>query len=122
MKKMLTKLPIRLVSISVAVTAVVSILIATTIALVSPEPAYADHNSMYAVCPDPILEGNTGQIGIRRPGHRIVKATFFTQHEYYTADPSDFEEYQGFTVEVKGGRKTLYAPIVTKEDSLPEHD
>ena len=91
---------------------------------VSSSPAYADHNSMYAVCPDPILEGNTGQMGIRRSGYKIKSATFFTDHHYYTADSDDYEEYHGVKIESSssGGDSTLWAPIVTKEDSAPEHD
>lgn len=31
-------------------------------------------------------------------------------------------EYHGYKVESKDGAKTLWAPVVTKEDTLPEHD
>jgi hypothetical protein len=92
--------------------------------LVSQHPVYADHDGMYAVCPDPISEGNSGQIGARRSGYGIKRATFFTDHQYHTAGSDDYEEYHGFTVESgsSGGDSTLWAPIVTKEDTLPEHD
>ena len=122
MRRMFPYQPVRLAYVAVAAVALISMLGVTTSALTSTRPAYADHNSMYIVCPDPILEGNSGQVGIRRRGHRIVSATFFTQHEYYTAGPNDFQVYHGLNVEVKGGKKTLWAPIVTKEDTEPEHD
>ena len=102
--------------------AAIAVLATAAIVLESPQPAYADHDDVYAVCPGPIEEGDTGQIGVRKRGHKVERATFFTQHTYYTAGPEDFEEYHGFTVEVKGGRTTLYAPVVTTEDTLPEHD
>ena len=94
------------------------------VSALSSRPAYADHNSMYTVCPDPISEGNSGQMGIRRSGYKIKSATFFTDHLYYTADSSDYEEYHGVKIESEssGGDRTLKAPIVTKEDTLPEHD
>ena len=92
------------------------------VALVVPSEAHADHGGVYAVCPDPIEEGNTGSIGVRRSGHKIKTAFFFTDHRYHTADGDDYVEYHGFKVESSGGESTLRAPIVTKEDSLPEHD
>ena len=119
---MLTRLPIRLISISVTLTAIVSILAAATIAIVSSEPAYAEHNSLYMICPDPILEGNTGQVGVRRSGYRVEFAIFFTHHGHYTADPNDFEEYHGVKFESGSGDRTLWVPVVTKEDTIPEHD
>ena len=119
-KTMFSRLTVRPTSIFTVLIAIV--LAATTVAIVSPITAYADHNSIYPVCPDPILEGNTGQIGVRKSGHKIVEVTFYTIHEDYTAEPDDFQEYHGFTVEKKGGKKTLWGPIVTNEDTLPEHD
>ena len=98
------------------------ILFAGAMALVSPVPAFADHDTPHALCPDPILEGNTGQVGVRMRGHKIERVTFFTQHEGYTAGPEDFQEYHGLVVGEKGGQKTLWAPVVTIEDDLPEHD
>ena len=110
--------PVRLASIIAVAAAAMMVVIG--IGLASPRPAYADHNSMYVVCPDPILEGNSGEMGIRRSGHKIMSAFFFTDNRYHTADSSDFEEYHGFKVE--NNDRTLTVPVVTKEDSLPEHD
>ena len=116
--------PARLASILMGAVSIVAMLLVTNVAPVSPRLAYADHNSMYSVCPDPISEGNTGQMGIRRSGYTIKKATFFTNHLYHTADFSDYEPYHGVTIESNSseGDTTLWAPIVTKEDSLPERD
>ena len=84
--------------------------------------AYADHNSLYAICPDPVTEGNSSQMGIRRSGYNVESAYIFTDHQGYTADSSDYEEYHGIKIESGQGENTLWAPIVTKEDTLPEHD
>ena len=92
------------------------------VALGMPSEAHADHGGVYAVCPDPIEEGNTGSIGVRRSGHKIKSAFFFTDNRYHTADGDDYVEYHGFKVQSSGGESTLRAPIVTKEDTLPEHD
>ena len=115
---------VRLASMAMTATAAVAIVVVTALALLSPRPVHADHNSTYLICPDPISEGNTGQMGIRRSGYKIKEAYFFTDHRYYTADSNDYEEYHGFKVESSsgGGDTTLWGPIVTKEDSLPEHD
>ena len=111
---------------AVYMTAVASaaVLVVATFALVSPIPAYADHNSMYVICPDPIAEGNSGQMGVRRSGYKIKEATFFTDHRYQTAGPDDYVEYHGLKVESNssGGDRTLRVPVITKEDTLPEHD
>lgn len=93
------------------------------VGLFPSQPAYADHNSTRIVCPDPISEGNSGRMGIRRSGFKINSAVFFTDHRYHTASSADYEEYHGKMIEAGGdGASTLWAPIVTKEDTLPEHD
>ncbi|MCY4527558.1 MAG: hypothetical protein OXD46_00820 [Chloroflexi bacterium] len=115
---------IRQVAVYVVAPALFALLALVIAIPVSSRTAYADHNSMYVVCPDPILEGNTGKMGIRRSGHKIKRATFFTDNRYHTADSDDYEEYHGVKIESNssGGDSTLWAPIVTKEDSVPEHD
>ena len=111
-------------AVYIAAPALLALLAVFIVSPVSSRTAHADHNSMYAVCPDPISEGNSSQMGIRRSGYKIEEATFFTDHRYYTADSSDYEEYHGVKIESdsSGGDSTLRAPIVTKEDTLPEHD
>ena len=49
---------------------------------------------MYLVCPDPIPEGNTASMGVKRPGHRVVCAYYDSagnagglSHAALTADP-----------------------------------
>ena len=90
--------------------------------LFTPKPVRADHNSLYVVCPDPVSEDNTTRMRVRRPGYKVVYAVIFTQHGEYTASPDDFEEYHGFKVESGSGENSLSVPIVTKEDTRPEHD
>lgn len=105
-----------------AVAAIGAILLVAGAALLSPRPAFADHDSTYVICPDPIPEGNSSQMGVRRSGYKIVSAYFFTDHRYHTATSDDYEEYHGVKVEAGDGDKTLWAPIETKEDTSPEHD
>ena len=114
----------KLASIGLTASAAGALLVVAAVTLVFSSPASADHNSMYAVCPDPIPEGNSSQMGVRRSGYKIKSAYFFTDHAYYTADSDDYEEYHGVKIESEssGGDTTLWAPIVTKEDALPEHD
>ncbi len=114
----------KVASIALAATALVGMVAVATLALSLPPTVHADHNSTQVVCPDPIPEGNTGKMGIRRSGYKIKRAYFFTYYLYHTADPSDYEEHHGTKVESdkSGGDRTLWGPIVTKEDLLPEHD
>ena len=98
------------------------IAIAAHFFLFAPKPARADHSSLYLVCPDPVSEGNTTWMRVRRPGYKIEYAIFFTHHGNYSASPDDFEEYHGLKVESKSGENSLSVPIVTKEDTRPEHD
>lgn len=99
-----------------------ALLLVMASALITPPPAHADHNSAYLICPDPIPEGNSSQMRILRFGYRVKSAYFFTDHQYYTASSDDYEEYHGKQIESGSGDKTLCAPIVTKEDTQPEHD
>ena len=84
-------------------------------------PALADHNDTYTVCPDPVPEGDSARMGIRRSGHKVLEAYAFTDHRYYTADPNDFTEYHGVKFEQSEG-STLWFPIHTTADTRPEHD
>ena len=97
-------------------------LIVLTVSFYASPLAHADHDSLSLVCPDPIQEGNTGQMQIKKPGHRIVYAVIFTHEGAYTAGLDDFEEYHGVKFESGSDEKTLKVPIITKEDSTPEHD
>ena len=107
---------------SLAALAAFAILAGAAVVFAVPGTAHADHDGWYAMCPDPILEGNTGQIGARRSGYRLLSAFFFTDHRDYTADSNDYVEYHGEKFESHDGERTVWAPIETKEDTLPEHD
>ena len=59
-----------------------------------PTRPRADHDSMSLVCPDPIQEGNTASMGVKRPGYRVVYAYYDSAgnaaslaHAALTADP-----------------------------------
>ncbi len=106
-----------------SVVAVLAALFTTAIVWpMSPRPAYADHNSMYVICPDPIPEGNSSQMGVRRSGYKVKWVFFATDHQYHTADGDDYEQYHGKKIESGRDERTVWAPIVTKEDTEPEHD
>ena len=51
-----------------------------------------------------------------------MEVGIFTMYEDYMAEPDDFEEYYDTKVKKEGGRKTLWVPVVTNEDTVPEHD
>lgn len=87
----------------------------------APRPALADHNSIYAVCPDPVPEGDAARMGIRRPGHKVIKAFAFTVHHNHTADSSDYTVYHADKFEQSEG-STLWFPVRTTADDIPEHD
>ncbi len=97
------------------------LLSAIAIPVAAPRAARADHNSMYLVCPDPVPEGNSTRMGIRRSGYKILEATAFTDDLFYTADSDDYTEYHGVKFSQSEGR-TLWFPIETTEDTRPEPD
>ena len=111
---------VRLVSMATTATVAVAIMAVTALALVPSRTTYA--SSLTLVCPDPILEGDTDRMSVKRSGYRVVHAYIFTHHGHYTAGPEDFVEYHGVKFETGAGKKILRVPIVTKEDALPEHD
>ena len=122
MNSALTGFVIRRFSVGMIIAAATAILAAAAVALASPQTVSADHNSLYTICPGSISEGNEGWMGIRRPGYKVVYAVIFTHHGEYSASPDDFEEYHGVKFEADSGENTVWVRIVTKEDSLPEHD
>lgn len=115
------RLPTRRAAICICIASVIALLAAVAIPLLVPRPAYADHNSIYAVCPDPIPEGNSARMGIRRSGYKVLFAFVFTDSSYHTADSDDFTEYHGDKFEQSEGN-TLWIPIDTTEDTQPERD
>ena len=100
----------------------VAMLLATVALLLPTSTVSADHDSMYVVCPDPIREGNTGQMTVRKPGHRVLYQTVFTYNGDYTAGANDFKEYHGIRMESDSDENSLWIPAVTTEDTLAEHD
>ena len=104
-----------------AIVGALALLVAAATPAFAPRRALADHDSTYVVCPDPVSEGNSTRMGIRRSGYKILWAFATTDHVNYTADADDFTEYHGVKFEQSEG-KTLWIPIETTEDSEPEHD
>ena len=100
-------------------TAIASLFFASFTLLASPA-ASADHESMYAVCPDPILEGNTANMRVRKPEHNVRWAYAFTYTDGYSADESDFEAYHGDKFTGTEDSNSLFIPAITKEDDRPE--
>ena len=84
--------------------------------------AYADHNSMYIVCPPPISEGESDHMQVRRPGYKMISVTVFTYQGGYTADGSDYVSYERTPLVNQTDSTSLWVPVLTKEDSKTEHD
>ncbi len=96
-----------------------------TVAILIPVPprqARADHDSTNVVCPDPIREGNSGQMRVRMPGSKDISVAVFTYHDSYSASSNDFTEYHGGRFESEPDEDTVRIPVVTTEDTSPEHD
>ena len=60
-------------------------------------------------------------MGVRRSGYKIERG-YFSQTTGNSADSDDYEEYHGVKFESGKGKNSLWVPIVTKEDTRPEHD
>ena len=100
---------------------IATIFLATAI-LFSSSTVSADHDSMTVTCPDSIREGNTGQMRVRKPGYQDIAVSVFTYNGDFTASASDFTEYHGSRIESEGEASSIWIPVVTTEDTLPEHD
>ena len=87
----------------------------------APGVALADHDATYVICPDPVFEGSSAQMGVRRSGFGVQAVTVFTDHSHGTAGAGDYTEYHGVRLEQSEGA-TLQVPIETTEDTQPEHD
>ena len=91
--------------------------------LFSNNPAAADHDSTYVVCPDPILEGNSANMRVRKSGYDVQYLYAFTyQTKKNSADENDFEAYHGKKFTGTSDSNSLYVPVITKEDDRPEHN
>ena len=107
------------IALLVMVAAIVGVLVATIVLVVAPRPARAEHDSMYLICPDPTQEGNTVSVGVKRLGHRVVYAYFFTHHGWHTASPNDFTEYHGAKFETDSDERTLGSRPPTEPKGCP---
>ena len=99
-----------------AAVTVLALLSAAAVSVVEPGRARADH--IPRICPDPVMEGDTAQMGVHmanwNEGPRIF--TFTIDH---TASFHDFTPYLGNIFEPGD---PMWIPIITTEDTLPEHD
>ena len=98
----------------------VALLGVLTVGPIPAPPAYADHNDMYLVCPSSITEGDSAFLEVRRPGYRMLLGAFLTIP--FEADGEDFVPYNGTVFQNDTDSRALWVPVITKEDSLPEHD
>lgn len=83
-------------------------------------PAFADHNNMHVECPDPITEGDTANVRVRRPGYIVDKIFAFTYILDGMADVADFQTYEGKKFTNSSDSQSVYIPAITKEDTNPE--
>lgn len=107
-----------LVSLLLAVAIILPGSIAFTPLLV--RPAYADHDSTRVECPDPIAEGDTANVRVRKSGYIVKELYAYTYIGGYTADGSDFECYDHVKFTNESGSRSVYIPAITKEDDKPE--
>lgn len=106
----------------------VDILVALALALLAlvlfgpmlARPAYASHNSMEVECPDPITEGDTANVRVKRDGDIVKRVFAFTYIGDHLADSSDFQTYEGEKFTNASGSRSVYIPAITKEDEIPE--
>lgn len=97
-------------------------LTAVTLLTTRPSPAFAAVPDPTPVCPDPIAEGDSDRVGIRWPGLPIGPKYFYALIDGHTADYSDFAGYGRLRVDAQGDSDTLWVPVVTTQDTRPEHD
>lgn len=77
-------------------------------------------------CPDPILEGESATIRVRKPGYEMKWVYAFTylltpEHtNNSSADESDYEAYHGKKINGKANSNSLYIPVNIKQDDEPE--
>ena len=87
-------------------------------------PARADDRGVYAVCPGPILEGESAQMKIGASGSnkKVKHAYIFTYGVNLpnTATEADFTPYDGVKFKSKSGKTQVKVPVETTEDTIPE--
>ena len=121
-KRILELSLIRPVAVHIAAPALFALLALVIAIPYSSSPAYADHDSMYVVCPDAIPEGGWGWMRVRRPNHKIRYVTVFTYNGDYTASSNDYYEYHGERIESRTGENSVWVPVGALEDKEAEHD
>ncbi len=102
--------------------AAMATIVGTLIMVSAPGRTVFADDGFYAVCPSAIEEGETGQMEVRHSSHRVAGVTLFTYQSGFTADSSDFVSYDQEFMRNDSGNKALTVPVITKEDSIPEHD
>lgn len=105
----------------VAVVGALALLSAAAIPIAAPSEARADHDDLYVICPDPVEEGNSTRMGVRRSGFEVRPVTVFTDSSNGTAGSDDYTGYDGASFG-QAGAQTVWIPISTTEDTRPEHD
>lgn len=108
---------------TVAIT-VAGFTVLTTVALLTawPTPALSVVPDPTPVCPAPIAEGDSDRIGMRWDGPPIGPKYFYASIDGHTADYRDFAAYGRLRVDAQGDSDTLWVPVVTTQDTRPEHD
>ena len=92
------------------------------LAFIPTAVALGDHSEMYVICPAPIQEGHRAFMQVRDPGASSVSVKIVTNHSDYTAHRGDFVAYDGQTLTGDGGNDTVWVPVTTLEDTLPEYN
>ena len=112
--------PVRLAYIVAVAAAAMMVVIG--IGLTSPRPAYAEHDSLYVVCPEPILEGAWDWMKVQKPDERVRYVSVFTYNDDHTADSNDYYEYHGERIKYNSEDDSVWVPVGALEDREVEHD
>ena len=102
----------------------IPLLIALTLAPVLAPPAFAEQRDESYQCPAPVWEGYSFFMEVHWPDSSSLSIPVSTLHggSFYTASPgADFEPFET-TMSGDPHNDILRIPVVTKQDSLPEHD
>ena len=98
--------------------AVLALLSAAAISVVEPSRARATGRDL--ICPDPVTEGDSAQMGVRDGRNMMRGLTIYTHRGDHTASFDDFTAYRGTWFETEDA--TLWIPIETTEDTRIEHN
>ncbi len=101
----------------------IPLLIIITVAPVLAAAAYTDQGDIEPNCPPPVWEGYSGFFHAYWPGSSSLTIPISTFNgAFFTASTADFVAFDQTTLSGDPDSDILRIPLITKQDSLPEHD